>query len=249
MDALSANMGRMLYELASKALSFPHNGYVFPEPPDRVNTVFTFDGTGKIELKKIWLLDNWRCIRVADAESTTDLNLILPGEDKRKGKVVGFAKDNGKQLEMFEIPEGLQVVDSLEDSSTGKALSANMGKTLNETKQDKFTATGGIKLENGNLSLKAPVNDTQIGGVKQPSDRKSGINIDYDGSIWIKYGDLMQVDNIDGYLDVAISNVISQIFPVGFCICAANDTTIPSYFPGTWRYIQYGDLYFWKRES
>lgn len=104
MDALSANMGRMLYELASKALSFPHNGYVFPEPPDRVNTVFTFGGTGKIELKKIWLFDNWRCIRVADTESTTDLNLILPGEDKRKGKVVGFADDDGKRIEMKDIP-------------------------------------------------------------------------------------------------------------------------------------------------
>ena len=44
------------------------------------------------------------------------------------------------------------VVDNLTDTSTDKALSANMGKTLNDTKQDKLTAGTGISIEDNTIS-------------------------------------------------------------------------------------------------
>ena len=89
---------------------------------------------------------------IISAEGSKPYELPIADADTLGGVKVGSGLSITGDGVLSATGIEVEIVDNLTNTSPDKALSANMGKTLNDTKQDKLTAGTGISIEDNTIS-------------------------------------------------------------------------------------------------
>ncbi len=160
------------------------NALLMASATERANKFFKCDQQGYLTfVDNIESAEN--ALRQSSGEPsnpTFELKLV-----DRRGKVLAFNDNDDGDVEFIDRSAfTTEIIDNLNDSSTDKALSANMGKTLNDMKADKTELdTKQDKINDGTQAKINEKNEIELNQIVVPEFKSTTIKSNYTQSVVI----------------------------------------------------------------